>query len=92
MVTTPGSLMIVFETVAVVLATSITALSYRAYRRTGSAMYRDSLVGFVLLTAGVVFEAFAFRLVDWGFAWIHTIESFLFALGFGALYLSLRRP
>jgi len=92
MVAIAGGLMLFFEAIVAGLAISITALSYRAYRRTNATMYRYSLLGFVFLTSGAIFESVAFRLLDWGFAWIHTTESLLFALGFGALYLSLNRP
>jgi hypothetical protein len=75
--------------VAVLLALSITATSYRAYRRTGDQTFQFTMVGFGLLSLGLGIESFLLRTVPLSLTEIHTVESLAFAVGFVVLYLSI---
>lgn len=82
----------VARTVAILVALSITATSYRAYRRTGEDTFRYTTWGFVCLSLGLGVESLLLRRVPMTLTEIHTVESVVFAVGFVILYFSLRGP
>lgn len=93
MATVLGVVLFVARVVSLLVAFSITVTSYRAYRRTGDATFRYTMVGFALLTVGVGVESFLIRVVSLPIVEVHTIESVLFAVGLAVLYVSLNgRP
>lgn len=75
--------------IAVLLALSITATSYRAYRRTGDQTFQFTMIGFGLLSLGLGIESFLLRTVPLSLTEIHAVESLVFAVGFVLLYLSI---
>lgn len=83
-------MLLALDVLAFVVALGITVISFRAYRRARSHTYRFAFVGFVFLTAGVVSEAVLFRAQTLPIVMVHSIETGLFLVGFGALYASLR--
>jgi len=88
-VTPTTVLLIVVRLVAVLIAVSISATSFRAYRRTGRRTFAYTMAGFGTLALGLGIESFLLRAVPMTLAEIHTIESLVFALGFIVLYVSL---
>lgn len=75
--------------VGVALALVLSAVGVRAYRRTGSARYRTAAGGFLLVSAGLAAEPAALRVGSLPSATVHAVEALLFALGLGALYVSV---
>jgi hypothetical protein len=90
MVGTP-QLLVIFRLVGLIFAVAITITSVRAYRRTGERTFQYSMVGFACLGIGLFIESFLFRFVSLDLVTVHAIESFVFALGFAVLYLSMTR-
>ncbi|WP_338742186.1 DUF7521 family protein [Haloplanus salilacus] len=87
------SILLLSRIVAVLLSLSITATSYRAYRRTAEETFQYTMIGFAILGAGLGIESFLLRVVPLTLSEIHAIESFVFMLGFVVLYLSINgRP
>lgn len=76
------------RTVVLVLGLSIAALSYRAYRRTGSRYLRNASIGFAIVAFGVFFEGVLFELLALELVTVHTINSIVIAVGFGVLLSS----
>lgn len=90
MVATGQSVLLALDVLAFLVALGITAISFRAYRQTRSHTYQFAFIGFAFLTCGVVSEAILFRSQILPLVAVHTIETGLFLVGFGALYMSLR--
>jgi uncharacterized membrane protein YidH (DUF202 family) len=76
--------------VAMVFALAITWTSYRTFRETRSRIHRFALGGFVFLTGGILIEELMLRFTTVQIQIIHSLESLLFVVGFGFLYLSIR--
>lgn len=72
------------------LALAVTAISYRAYRRTGTQFLRTASVGFAVITVGVFIEGVLFELLELNLALVHIVESIAIGLGFIILLRSLR--
>lgn len=87
-----GLVLLVARLVAVLGALSITATSYRAYRRTGEATFGYSMAGFACLSLGLGVESFLLRAAPLALPEVHAVESSVFAVGFVVLFFSLRRP
>jgi hypothetical protein len=83
-------LSVALAAVAAVFALTITWTSFRAFEETRSATHRYAFVGFVFLTAGILIEEFLFRFSTLYLHTVHSLESLLFVIGFGFLYLSIR--
>lgn len=90
MVTAAHAVATALDLVALALALALSTVSFRAYRRTATARYREACLGFLLVTAGLVAETVLLRVGDLPLSTVHAVEALLFALGLGALYLSLR--
>lgn len=90
MVGTP-QLLVIFRLVGLFFAVAITVTSLRAYRRTGERTFQYSMLGFACLGVGLFIESFLFQIVSLDLENVHAIESFVFALGFAVLYLSMTR-
>ncbi|MEF8778716.1 MAG: hypothetical protein V5A36_07380 [Natronomonas sp.] len=86
-----ASILIVSRVVAVTFAFSITATSYRAYRRTGDRTFQLTMLGFAMLVIGlgIGLGTHLFYSVPMTLTEIHIVQSSVFALGFLILYLSL---
>lgn len=92
MVTFQAVVMSLVQLVALLFATAITLVSYRAYRRSGESVYAYAFGGFAMLTSGVLVESLLFEVLGVDIHTVHTAEGILFVLGFGLLYLSIRPP
>lgn len=73
------------------LGLAVTAISYRAYRRTGTPYLRTAAIGFGIISVGVFVEGVLFELMEFDLALVHIVESVAIGLGFLALLRSLRR-
>lgn len=73
-----------------ILGLAVTAISYRAYRRTGTAYLRTAAVGFGVISIGVFLEGVLFELFGLDLAAVHIVESIAIGLGFLILLQSLR--
>lgn len=73
------------------LGLAVTAISYRAYRRTGTPYLRTAAVGFGIISVGVFVEGVLFELVGLDLALVHVVESLAIGLGFLVLLRSLRQ-
>lgn len=76
---------------------TLAALSYLAFRRSGTAAFGTSTVGFATITIGALVEAGyeigvrgTFELTGRELLVLHTVEGFLIAAGLGLLFYSLR--
>lgn len=76
--------------IAAAFALTITWTSFRTLRRTQSSTHRHAFGGFVFLTGGILVEELMLRFSNVALHSIHSLESLLFLVGFGFLYLSLR--
>lgn len=76
--------------IATVFALAITVTSFRTLRETGSGTHRNAFSGFVFLTGGILVEELMLRFSSLDLHVVHSLESLLFVIGFGFLYLSLR--
>jgi hypothetical protein len=76
--------------IALLFALAITWTSFRAFRQTGSATHRHAFGGFVFLTSGILVEEVLLQFTAFPLHLIHSLESLLFVIGFGILYLSIR--
>ena len=76
--------------VVLALAMAVTAISYRAYRRTGAAYLRTASVGFAVIAFGVFVEGVLFELLELDLAVVHIVESVAVGIGFLILLQSLR--
>jgi hypothetical protein len=86
---TVTTLIIGFKTASLVLGGLITALSFRAYRRTVARSLFLLSVGFGIITFGTVFAGFVHQFQLTTFETSLLIESALLALGFLVVVLSL---
>lgn len=75
---------------AIGFATAILAVSFRTYRREGTRTHRNAFIGFLCLTGGIFVEEVLLWLTAVPLQDVHSLESMLFVVGFGFLYLSLR--
>jgi hypothetical protein len=85
-----SSISIGLAVIALLFALAITWASFRAFRRTGSATHRHAFGGFVFLTIGILVEEVLLQFTTFPLHVIHSLESLLFVIGFGILYLSIR--
>jgi hypothetical protein len=76
--------------IAAGFALAITVTSFRTLRETGSGTHRYAFSGFVFLTGGILVEELMLRFSNVDLHVVHSLESLLFVIGFGFLYLSLR--
>ncbi|MFB6354240.1 MAG: hypothetical protein ABEJ92_09155 [Halobacteriales archaeon] len=72
------------------LGLAVTAISYRAYRRSGTGYLRTAAVGFGIISLGVFVEGVLFELFELDLALVHVVESVAIGLGFVVLLQSLR--
>lgn len=77
---------------------TLTALSFAAYRRSGTSSFRLAGVGFLVLTVGTLVEAIyelgirgSYELSGRELLALHTVESLLIAAGLGLVFWSLKR-
>jgi hypothetical protein len=79
------------------LGGTITAVSLRAYRRTGRPTFRGAAVGFGLVTLGSIVEGVyevgvrGYELGGRELLALHTVEGLLIAAGLAALFYSVWR-
>lgn len=90
MVATDHLVLLILDVLAMAVALGITAISFRAYRRTRSQTYQLAFLGFLFLSGGIASEAVLFRAGTLPLTAVHTVETLLFLIGFSALYLSLK--
>lgn len=76
--------------IAAGFALAITWTSFLTLRETGSVTHRYAFSGFVFLTGGILVEELMLRFSSVDLHFVHSLESLLFVVGFGFLYLSLR--
>ena len=87
---TIGTLSTGLALVALAFALAIAATSFRTFRRKRTDTHRNAFVGFVFLTGGILSEEVLLRFTNYPLHLVHSLESLMFVLGFGFLYLSLR--
>lgn len=75
---------------ALIFAIAISGISLRTFRRERTETHRNAFVGFLFLTSGLLIEEILLWLTGLPLQHVHSLESLLFVLGFGFLYLSLR--
>ncbi|WP_425604713.1 DUF7521 family protein [Halobellus ordinarius] len=85
-----GSLSTLLAAVALAFALGISAVSFRTFRRERTRTHRNAFFGFLFLTVGVLIEEILLVFTRLPLHNIHSVESLLFVVGFGFLYLSLR--
>ena len=83
-------LLVVTRVAVLGLALAVTAISYRAYRRTGAEYLRTASVGFAVVSFGVFVEGVLFELLELDLAVVHIVESVAVGIGFLILLQSLR--
>lgn len=83
------SLIVVLKTITLVLGLTITYLSLKAFRRTGSAALRSLTVGFGLVTLGAIIAGAADQLLGLQTNLALSVESLLTAAGFAVIVYSL---
>lgn len=83
------SLVVVLKTITLVLGLTITYLSYKAFRRSGSAALRSLTVGFALVTLGALLAGVADQIIGLQTDFALVVESVLTAAGFGVIVYSL---
>ena len=83
-------LLVLSRVAVLVLALAVTAISYRAYRRTGTRYLRTAAVGFGVISVGVFLEGVLFELFGMDLALVHVVESVVVGVGFLILLQSLR--
>lgn len=85
------SLFVVSQVVALAFALSITATSYRTYRRTGDRAFRYTVAGFGMLVLGLGLGLGSSLLysVSIPLTELHIVQSAVFAIGFVVLYHSI---
>ncbi len=84
-------LLLVLSRVGVLaVALAVTAISYRAYRRTGTEYLRTASLGFGVIAVGVFLEGVLFELLELNLAVVHIVESIAVGIGFLILLRSLR--
>lgn len=76
--------------IALLFAIAISGISLRTFRRERTATHRNAFFGFFFLTSGLFIEEALLWLTGLPLQDVHSLESLLFVLGFGFLYLSLR--
>lgn len=85
-----GALSTGLAVVALVFALAIAAISFRTFRRERTRTHRNAFLGFAFLTGGIVVEEVLLQFAVLSLHDVHSLESLLFVVGFGFLYLSLR--
>lgn len=85
-----GILSVAFAVLALLFAILITWTSLQAFRRSGLTTHLYAFVGFVFLTGGILLEELLLNFSTVYLHTIHTVESLLFVIGFGFLYVSIR--
>lgn len=83
------SLVVVLKTITLVLGLTITYLSYKAFRRSGSAALRSLTVGFGLVTFGALLAGVADQVIGLQTDFALVVESVLTAAGFAVIVYSL---
>jgi hypothetical protein len=83
-------LLVVARVAVLALALAVTAISYRAYRRTGAQYLRTASIGFAVITVGVFVEGVLFELFELDLVFVHIVESVAIGIGFLILLQSLR--
>jgi hypothetical protein len=83
------SLVVVLKTITLVLGLTITYLSYKAFRRSGSAALRSLTVGFALVTLGALLAGVADQIIGLQTDFALVVESVLTAAGFAVIVYSL---
>lgn len=83
------SLIVVLKTITLALGLTITYLSYKAFRRTGSPALRSLALGFGLVTLGALLAGMVDQLMGLETNVALVIESVLTAAGFGVIIYSL---
>lgn len=83
-------LLVVSRVAVLAVALAVTAISYRAYRRTGTPYLRTASVGFGVISVGVFIEGVLFELLGLDLAVVHIVESVAIGIGFLILLQSLR--
>lgn len=73
------------------LGAVITAISFRAYRRTGARYMRDASVGFGIMTVGVFIEGVLYEIAGFPLVSVHIVETVAIGLAFIILLVSLHR-
>jgi hypothetical protein len=75
------ALLVVSGVAVVALARAVTAISYRAYQRTGTEYLQTASVGFAVITVGVFIEGVLFELLELNLAAVHIVESIAIEIG-----------
>lgn len=83
------SLVVILKTTTLILGAVITYLSYKAYRRTGSAALRSLTLGFGLVTLGALLAGIVDQVVGLQTDIALVAESGLAAAGFAVIVYSL---
>lgn len=83
------SLVVVLKTITLVLGLTVTYLSYKAFRRSGSAALRSLTVGFGLITLGALLAGMVDQVVGLQTDFALVVESVLTAAGFAVIVYSL---
>lgn len=84
-----ASLVVVLKTVTLILGGTITYLSFKAYRRTGSPALRSLTIGFGLVTLGALLAGVADQIIGLQTDIALVVESVLTAAGFAIIVYSL---
>ncbi|MDZ7700701.1 MAG: hypothetical protein U5J98_00790 [Halobacteriales archaeon] len=84
------ALLVISRVGVLAVALAVTAISYRAYRRTGTEYLRTASVGFAVIAVGVFIEGVLFELLELNLAVVHIVESVAVGIGFLILLRSLR--
>ncbi|MFC6975983.1 hypothetical protein ACFQL1_16860 [Halomicroarcula sp. GCM10025709] len=82
-------LLIAAKTVTLLCGAVLTALTYRAYRRTDARAMRALFVGIGLVTVGSIFAGSLHQVFEFPVATSVTVESSFTAAGFAVLTYSL---
>lgn len=83
-------LLVLSRLAVLAVALAVTAISYRAYRRTGARYLRTASVGFAVIAVGVFVEGLLFEVLQLNLALVHIVESVAVGVGFLILLQSLR--
>lgn len=83
-------LLVLSRLAVLAVALAVTAISYRAYRRSGARYLRTASVGFGVIAIGVFVEGLLFEVLELNLALVHIVESVAIGVGFLILLQSLR--
>lgn len=89
MSTVPNTAIIVLKTIILLLGSGVTAIAFKAYRRTGAPALRALALGFGTITLGAFSAGVAHQLLGVTLKQGIIINSFLVAIGLAIILYSL---